>query len=137
MKKMMLVVLVGLAVVFVGSLAMAEEKTEADFQKLLLSLDKLQEGCPYSFSEELILKDMLETLVEEFDSKMSDPSLSKKNFSHLLVLKKRIEGILNGSCCKAVRSLEKVQEMLFDLQNDFKTPSNQNWWEATKDDWGK
>ena len=134
MKRMMLVVSVVLAVLFIGSVAMAEdEKTEADFQKLLVSLDKLEEGCPYSFSEELILKDMLEVLVEEFDIKMSNPSLSKNNLCHLLALKAKIEGVLAGPCCQTVRSLKKVQEMLFDMQKDFKTPSYQEWWE--KPDW--
>ena len=125
MKKMMLVVFVALAVSFIGSMAWAGENSErkVEFQKLIASLDKLEKGCPYSFSEELFLKDMLEDLVKELEMLMSNPSLPKEDASQLLVIKSKMEEILAGPCCKNIRSLEKVQEMLFDLQKDFKTPN--------------
>ncbi len=135
MKKMMLVVLVVLAISIAGSVvAIAEEKpAEAEFQNVLIALDKLKKGCPYSFSEELILSDMLKELVNEFEIKISNPSLSKRIASQFLTIKARIEEILAGPCCQTTRSFKEVQEMLFDLQKDFKTPFYRKWWE--KPDW--
>lgn len=139
MKKMMLMVVmvVVMAVLFVGSMAWAGEISErrAELQKFIVSLNELEKGCPYSLSEELFLNDMLQDLVERFEVLVVNPSLPKEDVPQVLAIKIRIEGILNGPCCQTIRSIEKVQEMLFDLQKDFKTPSNQKWWESTKDDW--
>lgn len=131
MKKMMLLVVMVISMVaFVGSVTQAEEsKSKAEFQKFTVSLDKLEKGCPYSFSEELFLSDMLQEMIEMFKVAMLNPSLPKEDLSQLSILKTRIENILAGPCCETIRSLEKVQDMLFDLQKDFKTPSNKQWWE--------
>jgi len=132
MKKIMLVVMVVVVVLFTGSTIWAGENSErkVELQKFVASLDELEKGCPYSLSEELFLNDMLQGLVERFEALMFNPSLPKEDIPQVLAIKLRMEGILNGPCCQTIRSLEKVQEMLFDFQGDFKTPSTKQWSEG-------
>jgi len=136
-KMMMLVMMFVLAVSFVVPMAWAEEKSilsedEVEFQRCLIALDKLEKGCPYSFSEELALNGMLKDIVKELDEDLSKGSLSKEEISQLLVIKTRAEEILAGPCCQTIRSFKEVQEMLFNLKKDFKTPSlpPKQWWEG-------
>jgi len=138
-----MVVMVVLVVSFAGQVIWAEEKpvlleNEAKFQNVLIALDKLEKGCPYSFSEELILSDMLENMIKGFDALASSSSSSKEDVSWALVVKVRMEEILTGPCCQITRSFKEVQEMLFDLQKGLKTPSNRKWWEGLdSEDWQK
>jgi len=131
-KMMMLVVFVALTVSFIGSMAWAGENSErkVELQKFIASLDELEKGCPYSLSEELFLNDMLQGLVERFEVLAVNPSLPKEDIPQVLAIKLRMEGILSGPCCQTIRSLEKVQEMLFDFQEGFKTPSTKQWSEG-------
>ena len=86
-------------------------------------MDNLEKGCPYSFSEELILNDMLKSIVEELNEELSRKSLPEKKISQLLAVKARAEEILAGPCCQIIRSIEKTQEIIFGIQKEFKTPS--------------
>ena len=132
MKKMFMAVLAVMAVLAIGQITLAEEilSNETEYQKVLSSLDELERGCPYSFSEEIFLRDFLRTMKEGFDAIALIPSLSKKDASQVSTIRARIEEILNGHCCQNIRSLEKVQEMLFDFQGGFKTPSAKQWWDG-------
>lgn len=132
MKKALVIVLVVVLSVVVSFLGMALAEDKAEFQKFMVSLDKLEKGCPYSFSEELFLDDILQNMLEMFRVAMLNPSLPKEDLSQLSILKTRIEEILAGPCCGTIRSLEKVQEMLFDLQKSFGTPPipAKQWWEG-------
>jgi len=127
---MLMVVVV--VILFAGSAIWAGENSErkVELQKFVASLDELEKGCPYSLSEELFLNDMFQGLVERFEALVVNPSLPKEDIPQVLAIKLRMERILNGPCCQTIRALEKVQEMLFDFQGGFKTPSTKQWSEG-------
>ncbi len=137
---MMVVVMVVLAVLFIAPVTWAEEPSEKkqEFETLLFSLDELEKGCPYSFSEEMFLSNVLKNMKEGFEAVISNPSLSKEEASLALTVKTRMEEVLNGPCCKTIRSLEKAQEIVFGLKKNLGVPllPAKQWWEGLDDeDW--
>lgn len=137
MKRMILAVL-AVSVLFAGPMAWAEDSSmEAELQKFIASLDKLEKECPYPLSAELWLSNQLKTLTKGFEAVLKDPSVPKKNAAIALAAKKRVEEILNGPCFRNTRVLDNVQKMIFDIRKEFGFPSG-NWQDGLKDDdWRK
>jgi len=93
--------------------SISPEDTER-FLAIETALDKIERGCPYSFSDEAMLSRTLNEALEMIEEGLflrSDFPPSK--ISQLLLLKIRIERILEGPCFSKIRSWRGAQNLLF------------------------
>lgn len=107
------------AMLFIAESAMAEENSisSEDTERFLAvetALDKIERGCPYSFSDESMLSQVLNESSEMIEESIFlRDDFPPQKISRLLLLKLRIERLLAGPCFSKSRSWRGAQNLLF------------------------
>lgn len=118
-KNMFFLVVLIFAMLFIARSATAEENSISSedterFFAVETALDKIERGCPYSFSDEAMLSRALNEALEMIEKGLFlESDFPPQKISRLLLLKLRIERMLAGPCFSKIRTWKGVQNLLF------------------------